>query len=262
MHQVRPALHHLRGEETDVPVDPGELGLVHGLNEVAARSAGGPFADLLVYICQLLVGAQPLQHHAPGALPGLAVLGEVDVLDIEDVQEPQTAPRLEGHLAVHEFAAPAGAETGGALVEVDEASVGELVLLEGGEQVVGVHQQNDKQSHHQQELQTAVQAAQLEGQESQHGGDGAEFFRGRGGSGVKKIVWALTVVPGRHGVLRRPLKRQVGAGAERPPRAGPRQGSMSHVPGGLRNGGSERETKEKEADEMAAFRNTETSDHR
>lgn len=139
MHQVRPALHHLWGEQANVPVDPGELCLVHGLDEVAARPAGGPFADFLVYIGQLLVGAQPLQHHTPGALPGLAVLGEVHVLDIEDVQEPQAAPRLEGDLAVHEFAAPAGAKTGGALVEVDEASVGELVLLEGGEQVVGVH---------------------------------------------------------------------------------------------------------------------------
>lgn len=219
MHQVRPALHHLRSEQTDVPVDPGELRLVHGLNEVAARSARGPFADFLVYVCQLLVGAQPLQHHAPGALPGLAVLGEVHVLDVEDVQEAQAAPRLEGDLAVHEFAAPAGAETGGALVEVDEASVGELVLLEGGEQVVGVHQQNDKQPHHQQELQTAVQAAQFEGQESQHGGGGAEraFFRDGEARGVEMIVrGGLTAPPGRHGVLERPLKRQAGVGSAWP----------------------------------------------
>lgn len=38
---------------------------------------------------------------------------------------------------------------------------------------MGVHQQDDKQSHHQQEFQTAVQAAQFEWQKAQHGGDGA-----------------------------------------------------------------------------------------
>lgn len=43
---------------------------------------------------------------------------------------------------------------------------------------MGVHQQDDKQSHHQQELQTAVQAAKFERQKAQHDGDGAE---GRGG---------------------------------------------------------------------------------
>lgn len=55
---------------------------------------------------------------------------------------------------------------------------------------MGVHQQNDKQPHHQQELQTAVQAAQLEGQESQHGGDGLEqgFFRDGEARGEEMIV--------------------------------------------------------------------------
>lgn len=275
MHQVRPPLHHLRSEKTDVPVDPGELGLVHGLNEVAARPARGPLADLLVDVRQLLVGAQPLQHHAPGALPGLAVLGEVHVLDVEDVQEAQAPPRLEGDLAVHELAAPAGAETGGALVEVDEAPVGELVLLEGGEQVVGVHQQDHKQPHHQQQLQAAVQAAQFEGQESQHGGGpggrggragplpgwGSERRRddrlGRWeGGGGGEFGEGLTAAPGRHGVLEGPLKRQAGVGSARPPCAGLWQRPMSHVPRCSRDDGSlESKSEEKEANEKAALRN-------
>lgn len=180
MHQVRPPLHHLGGEQADVAVDPGEFGLVHGLDEVAARPARGPLADFLVYLSQLLVGAQSLEHHAAGALPGLTVLGKVNVLDVEHVQESQAAPGLEGNLAVHELATPAGAKAGGTLVEVDEASVGEFILLEGGEQVVGVHQQDDKQPYHQEELQTAVQAAKFERQEAQHdGGQGA----GGGGGG-------------------------------------------------------------------------------
>ncbi|KAG7255115.1 LOW QUALITY PROTEIN: hypothetical protein CRUP_027737, partial [Coryphaenoides rupestris] len=71
VHKVRPALHHLGGQQTHLPVEPGELRLVDGLDEVAARTAGGPLADLLVDVGQLLVGAQPLEHHAAGALAGL-----------------------------------------------------------------------------------------------------------------------------------------------------------------------------------------------
>lgn len=37
---------------------------------------------------------------------------------------------------------------------------------------MGVHQQDDKQSHNQQELQTAVQAAKFERQEAKHDWDG------------------------------------------------------------------------------------------
>lgn len=149
MHQIRPALHHVWGEQANVPIEPGKLCLVHGLDEVTARPARGSLADFLVDVSQLLIGAKPFKHHASRALPGLAILCKVNVLDIEDVQEAQTAPGLEGHLSVHELAAPAGAKAGRALVEVDEASVSELILLEGGKQVVGVHQQDDKQAHHQ-----------------------------------------------------------------------------------------------------------------
>lgn len=148
MHQVRPALHHSRSEQANVPVDPRKLSLVHSLDEIAAGSPRGPFADFLVYLGQLLVGSEPLQHHASRALPGLAVLREVHVLDIENVQEPQATPGLKRNLTVHELAAPAGAEAGGTLIEVDESSVGQFILLEGGKQVVGVHQQDDGQPQH------------------------------------------------------------------------------------------------------------------
>lgn len=68
---------------------------------------------------------------------------------------------------------------------------------------MGVHQQDDKQSHHQQELQTAVQATKFERQEAQHDGDGV----GVGGSlgigkrrGIEMIVRELTSMPLRHGI--------------------------------------------------------------
>lgn len=68
---------------------------------------------------------------------------------------------------------------------------------------MGVHQQDDKQSYHQQELQTAVQAAKFERQEAQHDGDGVRA----GGSlgignrrGIEMIVRELTSMPLRHGV--------------------------------------------------------------
>lgn len=41
---------------------------------------------------------------------------------------------------------------------------------------MGVHQQDDEQSHNKQELQTAVEAAKFERQEAQH--DGVEQGRG------------------------------------------------------------------------------------
>lgn len=71
-------------------------------------------------------------------------------------------------MSVHEFTTPAGAEAGGALVEVDEPTVGEFVLLERREEVVRVHQQDDEEAHDEEKLQTPVQTAELERDEAQH----------------------------------------------------------------------------------------------
>lgn len=83
-------------------------------------------------------------------------------------------------MSIHELATPTGAKTGWALVEVDEPSVGEFILLERGEEVVCVHQQDDKQPNDKEKLQTPIQTAKLEWEEAQHVRALARQGRGRG----------------------------------------------------------------------------------
>lgn len=77
-----------------------------------------------------MVGTQPLEYNPPRTLTRLPVLGEENVFHIEDIQEAKATPCLERYLSIHELATPTGAKAGWALVEVDEPSVGEFVLLE------------------------------------------------------------------------------------------------------------------------------------
>lgn len=162
VHQIRPALHHLGGQQSYIPIKSGELRFVHTLNEITAWSSSGPFADLLIDLCQLLVGAQALEHDPARSFPGFSVLSKIDVLYIEKVKETQATPHLEGHLAIHELAAPASAEAGRTLVEADKSAVSKLVPLKRGEQVVSVHQQNNKKRYDEEELATSVDAAKFE----------------------------------------------------------------------------------------------------
>lgn len=169
MHQVGPALHRLRREQPHVAVEARELGAGHGLEQVAAGPPGGPLADALVELRQLALRAEALEHHAAAAaLAGLAVLREVDVLHVEEVQQAQAAPRLERHLPVEEAAAPARAEARRALIELQEAPVGQLVALPGGEQRRRVQHHQHQQAAQRRQLQRAGQAAQLRGHQAPH----------------------------------------------------------------------------------------------
>lgn len=169
MHQVGPALHRLRREQPHVAVEARELGAGHGLEQVAAGPAGGPLADALVELRQLALRTEALEHHsAAAALAGLAVLREVDVLHVEEVQQAQAAPRLEHHLPVEEAAAPASSETRRALIELQEAPVGQLVALPGGEQRRRVQHHQHQQAAQRRQLQRAGQAAQLRGHQAPH----------------------------------------------------------------------------------------------
>lgn len=169
MHQVGPALHRLGREQPHVAVEARELGAGHGLEQVAAGPAGGPLADALVELRQLALRAKALEHHsAAAALAGLAVLREVDVLHVKEVQQAQAAPRLEHHLPVEEAAAPARTEARRALIELEEAPVGQFVPLPGGEQRRRVQHHQHQQAAQRRQLQRAGQAAQLRGHQAPH----------------------------------------------------------------------------------------------
>lgn len=169
MDQVRPAFHDIRSQEANVSIKTGKLCLVHGLDEVATRSTGRSLADFLVNVCELLVGAKALEDDATRAFPWFAILGKENVLDVEDIEKTQSAPRLERYLPVHKLATPTGAKASRALVEMDEATICQLVLLKRGKKRVSVHQEHNKQAYNKEKLQAAVYSAQFEGYEAQHG---------------------------------------------------------------------------------------------
>lgn len=168
VHEVRPALDDVGGEEPDVAVDAGELGGVQGLEEVAAAPAGGAPADLGVDVGELPRGAQALEDDAAAALAGLPVAREVDVLDVEEVEEAQAAPALQPQLPVEELAAPAGAPAGRALVQLQEAPLGQLVALQRGQQRGRVEGQRRRQDAQHRQLHVAVQPPQLQRHQPQH----------------------------------------------------------------------------------------------
>ncbi len=85
VHQIRPALHHFWGQQPYIPVKPGELRFVHTLNKITVRPSSGPFADLLIDLCKLLVGAQTFEHDPACSFSGFSVLSKINVLYIKKV---------------------------------------------------------------------------------------------------------------------------------------------------------------------------------
>ncbi len=89
---------------------------------------------------------------------------------------------------LHELATPLVPKQAGHLLRLMNLRSVEFILLERGEEVVCVHQQDDKQPNDKEKLQTPVQTAKLEWEEAQHVRALARQGRGRGVKGGERAM--------------------------------------------------------------------------